>query len=227
LLKIGRNCRKLFEISQNCSTLLKIGRKCWQLVKFANNWPLLLNLVEISENWSKLLKIGQYWWKTCDPNSRKRPKMPSHYFPPHKNKNWRVTHGTQINGYAIDRRWREMVDRVTRFCEFSPIGWVFTLGIFLKINEEVQMFVQLASSVKVPNALIATKNGLGRTLVDFFDKLLRSHWLLARVWRPNCRAVSRTGRKARRKCAHVNKHGQRFLKVELLKFRAELGRSFF
>jgi hypothetical protein len=42
-----------------------------------------------------------------------------------------------------------MDDRVTRLGEFLPIGWLFTLGGFLKITEVAQMHVLVVPNLSV------------------------------------------------------------------------------
>jgi hypothetical protein len=65
------------------------------------------------------------------------------------------------------------------WANFSPIGWLFTLGIF-SINYRTNTnfgttFSQLTSYVS-----ILTKNGLGNIFGEFFHKLIWSPWLPAK-----------------------------------------------
>jgi hypothetical protein len=67
------------------------------------------------------------------------------------------------------------VDRVTRLGEFSPFGWLFTLGSFSKISKVTQIlgatFVHSTSCV-----LIFGKTWVGVHFVQFFHKLIWSPW---------------------------------------------------
>jgi hypothetical protein len=57
--------------------------------------------------------------------------------------------------FSVAELW--LMNRVTRLGEFSPNGWLFTLGCFLKISEVAHIFGFLFSTVKVIYALILTK----------------------------------------------------------------------
>jgi hypothetical protein len=58
-------------------------------------------------------------------------------------------------------------DRVTRWGEFSPIGWLFTLGIFLKITELCSPYFWATFSRSWGYALILAKNCFGFVLSYF------------------------------------------------------------
>jgi hypothetical protein len=57
--------------------------------------------------------------------------------------------------------------RVTRLCEFSPVGRVFTLGSFLKITEVAQILGQLFYTWQNVCSNF-DKNVLGHIFGDFF-----------------------------------------------------------
>jgi hypothetical protein len=57
--------------------------------------------------------------------------------------------------------------RVTRLGEFSPIGWLFTLGSFLKMTEVAQIFGLLFPNVSATYVLILTESGLGNSWASF------------------------------------------------------------
>jgi hypothetical protein len=51
--------------------------------------------------------------------------------------------------------------------EFSPIGWLFTLGSFLKMTEVAQIFGLLFPNVSATYVLILTESGLGNSWASF------------------------------------------------------------
>jgi hypothetical protein len=67
------------------------------------------------------------------------------YFPPFwyvvPRKNIATQHNTELS----------FPNRVTRLGEFSPIGWLFLLGSYLRITEVAHIFGLLYSSVKFKN----------------------------------------------------------------------------
>jgi hypothetical protein len=56
-----------------------------------------------------------------------------------------------------------VTNRMTRFGEFSPIGWLFTLGTFLQITKVFGYFLK-----GLGHAFVSAKHGLGSILGDFF-----------------------------------------------------------
>jgi hypothetical protein len=71
--------------------------------------------------------------------------------------------------FSPENNWQSVMEvqhpfRVTRLGEFSPIGRLNTLGIFVKITEIFGLLFSRGKSC----LLIFTKNGLGYILGDFF-----------------------------------------------------------
>jgi hypothetical protein len=71
--------------------------------------------------------------------------------------------------YADDSSEQKLaMFRVTRLGEFSPIGWLFTLGSFLKMTKVAQIYGLHFPNVSATCVLILRKNGLGYLLGAFF-----------------------------------------------------------